>query len=155
MEKPFLRFVVPVIVLLIIWLVMCKIFGIGCIGGGGNPDYRVKFISAPPTGTRGQIINVTICTTNAANLDKALSNSETRWYINTAATISGATDLGHCTVLPLVAKGYTNWVTTGTVPANQPTGQNFLIAVCDFLKNVTESNENNNTNTPSQSITIN
>jgi len=120
---------------------------------GGNPDYKAKIISAPTNGTRGQPINVTLCTTNAANLDKAITSSSTRFYINTTSNFAGATELTNHTVLALLAKKWTNWTANVTIPAGQALGTNYLIGVCDKLNTVTESNENNNTN--SVPITIN
>jgi len=119
----------------------------------GNPDYQAKILNAPSSANRGQQISLTICTTNAATLEKALNYSTTRLYINTSSNITGSVELTNYTVLALLAKAYTNWPTSVTIPTNRPTGHNYLLAVCDTQNTVTESNENNNTNV--WNITIN
>lgn len=122
-------------------------------GVGIDPDYKAKFLSTPPSANKGQTISITLCTTNAATFGDAGNTSTTRIYIHTSATISGATEIGSHLVNALPRKAYTNWTGNVTIPTGQPSGQNYLIAVADKDMNVTEANDNNNTN--SVPITIN
>lgn len=65
---------------------------------------------------------------------------------NTSSNITGATDLATQNINRLLRKKYTNCTGSVTIPAGQPTGQNYFIAVCDVSNTVVEANENNNTN---------
>lgn len=110
-----------------------------------SPDLQVWTNSAPASATRGNSISVSDVTTNASTLASA-GASTTYLYVHTNLNVSSITPVGTHSVSAMGPRGKVTWSGAVTVPVGQPLGTNYFITVCDKPNNVTESNENNNTN---------
>lgn len=110
-----------------------------------NPDLAVFSVTCPGSGNRGAAISISDVTTNLSALAAAAA-STSYIYMNTSLSLSGATNLGTHAVGAITAKKSYPWSGSVTIPANQPTGLNYLFIVCDKPNVIAESNENNNTN---------
>jgi CARDB len=126
-------------------LVAIIIWGITHHGPGGLPDLVVHSCSAPTPDTRGSLISVSAVISNQSGTGIA-GSSFACFYLNTTTNTMGASFLGSYLIPGLGFHGWYSLTTNVTVPANQPTGQDYFLVVCNCSNTVIESNPNNDTN---------
>mgnify|MGYP000002904376 CR=1 FL=1 len=125
-------------------------------------DLIISKIAGPTNGTRSQSISIAVTNKNIGNF--MAGTSRTGVYIcSNTNNVYGGVLLIACDMGSITAGASRGFITNATIPATAPTGSVFLSAIADdprvfgasqqeLQPLVTESNENNNTN--STPITI-
>jgi subtilase family serine protease/methionine-rich copper-binding protein CopC len=106
-------------------------------------DLKVQTLNIPIAGYSGDEISV-IATVINQGTDSA-GNSTLKFYLSSDNLFNiNDTYLGY-TIIPILGAGATsNTTTTLTIPSCLASGSYYLIAICDALNQVPETNENNN-----------
>ncbi|MBC3542413.1 CARDB domain-containing protein [Rufibacter sediminis] len=115
-------------------------------------DYAIQGAAASPTSVAaGGSVYATGSIYNLGNTAGASSNIG--FYLSTNNTLDDAdTFIGSSSGGSLASKGSSSRSVTLTVPGGTTTGTYYLLFVADYLKTVTESNENNNVSSVSIAV---